>query len=85
MDGSDDHSSIHLPGPDIASEYTWLEFPEGISWTPERIEVSGRKGRRAICVLAQDGFHYRVYGLDIPLDGDGVRNIGTDDSDEIIT
>ena len=84
MDGNDDHSSIHLPGPDIASEYTWLEFPEGVSWTPERIEVNGRKGRRAICVLAQDRFHYRVYDLDIPLGGDEIRDVGTDDSDAIM-
>lgn len=84
MDRNDDYPSIHLPGPDIASEYTWLKFPEGVSWTPERIEVNGRKGRRAICVLAQDRFRYRVYDIDIPSGDDGVRDIGTDDSDEIM-
>ena len=84
MDGNDNYSSIQLPGPDIASEHTWLEFPEGVSWTPERIEVNGRNGRRAICVLAQDRFHYRVYDLDTRSGGDGVRDARSDDSDEIM-
>ena len=79
---NDDHFSIDLPGPDVASEYTWQEFPQGVSWTPERLEVNGRKGRRAICVLAQDGFHYRVYDLDSP--SEDVQDTGTDGSDEIM-
>ena len=33
--------------------------------------VNGKTGRRAICVLAQDGFHYRIYDLDAGTDGDG--------------
>ena len=82
--GNDDHSSFHLPGPDVASELTWQEFPEGVSWTPEKMEVNGRKGRRAICVLAQDRFHYRVYDLDSPLGGDGVRETETEGSDELM-
>ena len=41
-----------------------MEFPAGVSWAPERIEVNGRKGRRVVCVFAQDRFHYRVYDLD---------------------
>ena len=84
MDGNDDHSSIDLSGPDVASEYTWREFPEGVSWTPEKMGVNGRKGRRAICVLARDRFHYRVYELDSSSGGEGVQDTGTDGSDEIM-
>ena len=39
-------------------------FPPGPTWTPKRMEINGRKGRRALCALAQDGLHYRVYDLD---------------------
>ena len=39
-------------------------FPKGPAWTPERIEINGRKGRRAMCVLAEDTLHYRIYDLD---------------------
>ncbi|KAL9102889.1 MAG: hypothetical protein Q9163_002012 [Psora crenata] len=45
-------------------EYTWLKFRSGVSWTPKFVDVNGRKGRRAACVLAEDQFHYRVYDLD---------------------
>ena len=72
MDDIDVHSSIDLSDPDVASAYTWQVFPEGFSWSPEKLEVNGRKGRRAICVLAQDRFHYRVYDLDSPSSSDGV-------------
>lgn len=83
---------IDLPDPDVASEYTWQEFPEGVSWTPERLEVNGNKNRRVIgnknrrviCVLAQDGFHYRVYDLDSPSAGEDVQDTETDGGDEIM-
>ena len=39
-------------------------FPAGPIWTPECIEINGRKGRRAVCVLAQDRLRYRVFDLD---------------------
>lgn len=38
-------------------------FPKGPSWTPERMDINGRPGKRAICVLAQDALHYRIYDL----------------------
>lgn len=41
-------------------------FPKGLSWTPERLEVNGRKGRRVVCVVAQDKIHYRIFDLDTP-------------------
>ena len=68
MDGSEDHFTVDLSDSDVASVYTWQECPDGVSWTPERMEINGRKGRRAICLLAQDRFRYRVYDLDSSLD-----------------
>ena len=44
--------------------HTWSEFPGGVSWTPQSIRVQGRNDKQTVCVLAQDGFHYRVYDLD---------------------
>lgn len=84
MGGNDTHLGIDLRDPDVAREYTWLEFPEGVSWTPERLDVNGKKNRRVTCVLAQDGFHYRVYDLDRPSAGVDVQDSGTDGSDEIM-
>lgn len=68
-DNSDTRSTFDFSDSDVVSAYTWLEYPEGVSWTPERMEINGRTGRRAICVLARDRFHYRVYGLDNETDG----------------
>ena len=49
---------------ELVERYTWLDFGSGVSWTPQRLEVNGRKGRRVACVVAEDRFHYRVYDLD---------------------
>ena len=49
---------------DFAKSKPWLKFGGGVSWTPKRLEVNGRKGRRVVCVFAEDRFHYRVYDLD---------------------
>ena len=85
-DGNEDHSSVDLSRPDVASVYTGQTFPEGISWAPERIEINGRKGRRVICVLAQDRFHYRVYDLDNSSDGEEVVDTRTTaSSDEMMS
>ena len=84
MDGHDDRSSIDLSCPDVASAYTWHEFPEGVSWAPERIEVNGRKSRRVVCVLAQDRFHYRVYDLDNSGGGEETQDVGVEGSDEVM-
>lgn len=39
-------------------------FPAGAAWTPERIEINGRKSRRSVCVVAKDRVTYRVFDLD---------------------
>ncbi len=58
---------------------TWREFPAGVSWAPERLEVNGRKGRRLICVLAQDKFHYRIYDLDNFSSAEEAEDVGSDE------
>ena len=73
--------SIDLWNPEDLNACTWQEFPVGVSWTPERLDVNGRKGRRVICVLAQDRFHYRVYDLDSSSE---TQDAGTEGSDEIV-
>ncbi|MCJ1379769.1 hypothetical protein MMC17_002872 [Xylographa soralifera] len=61
---------------DAMKRYIQHTFPSGSSWTPEIIEVNGRKGRRAICVVAQDRMHYRIYDLDPPKADDGLDSGG---------
>ncbi len=78
-------ASVDFANPEHLSTYTWHEFPMGVSWTPQRIEVNGRKGRRAICVIAEDGFHYRVYDLDSPQDMDENEGSKTQGSDEVMS
>ena len=53
-------------------------FPKGLTWTPDRIEINGRKGRRAVCVLAQDALHYRVYDLDSTTNDEVTMEIADD-------
>ena len=55
---------IHTIDLEQSSHLVRHSFPPGPTWTPKRMEINGRKGRRAICVLAQDGLHYRIYDLD---------------------
>ena len=74
--------SIDMADPQHLRTYTWLEFPPGVSWTPERMEVNGRKGRRVLCIVAQDKFHYRVYDLDSATEPQG---LGPEGSDELMS
>ena len=74
--------SIDLADREDLNACTWQEFPAGVTWTPERIEINGRKGRRVICVLAQDRFHYRVYDLDSSSE---IQDAATEASDEVMS
>ncbi len=65
------------------SVHTVHRFPPGRMWTPRSLEINGRKGRRMICVLAEDKLHYRQFDVDSP---DAVHNTtsggdGTEDLD----
>ncbi|KAL8852821.1 MAG: hypothetical protein Q9221_002330 [Calogaya cf. arnoldii] len=46
------------------SMHTVHRFHPGKVWTPLRLEINGRKGRRTICVLAEDRIHYRQFDID---------------------
>lgn len=56
--------SIDFSDPKQVEAHLWIEFPPGVGWAPNRIDVNGRKGRRVVCVFAEDKFHYRIYDLD---------------------
>ena len=45
-------------------DFTWVSFAGGLNWTPQRVALHSKRGRRAVCVLAEDGLHYRIYDLD---------------------
>ena len=47
-------------------QYTIHVFEREGRFTPTRLVVNGRKGRRVVVVLAEDGKHYRVLDLDYP-------------------
>ncbi|KAL8759268.1 MAG: hypothetical protein Q9199_000881 [Rusavskia elegans] len=63
--------------------HTVHRFPPGKMWTPQRLEINGRKGRRTICVLAEDRIHYRQFDVDSLDTGHGStpRGGGTEDLD----
>ena len=44
-------------------EHKLIEFAKGVSWTPQRIAVSGTREERAVCIMARDNFKYRIYSL----------------------
>lgn len=77
------HSAIDLSNAEQCRACTWHEFPTGVSWTPERIEVNGKKGRRAVCVTAQDRLHYRIYDLDSPSGAEATEETATEGSDDM--
>lgn len=63
-ENSAEHCVVDLSQQENALEQTKHVFPSGPSWTPEKLEINGRKGRRAACLLAQDRLHYRQYDLE---------------------
>lgn len=63
--GTNAHAySTDFTDPEQADTHLWLRLPTGIGWRPDRLEVNGRKGRRVVCVFAEDKFHYRIFDLD---------------------
>ncbi|KAI4248912.1 MAG: hypothetical protein L6R40_000924 [Gallowayella cf. fulva] len=55
---------IDLTKPNEVSLHAVHQFPAGKMWTPQKLEINGRKGRRMVCVLAEDRHHYRQFDLD---------------------
>ena len=56
--------ALDLADADTMTGYERHTFPAGKSWTPARLEINGRKGRRVMCVLAEDLIRYRLYDID---------------------
>ena len=79
-------SDIDLADTENCESGTWLKFPEGISWAPERLVVNGRKGRRVIGILAQDKLRYRIFDLDnSSSDAPNAQDAGVDGSDQVMS
>lgn len=60
--------------PSQVQDYTIHVFAHRERFVPSKLVVNGRKGRRALVVLAEDGKHYRVLDLDYP--GRGPKDEG---------
>ena len=65
--GSQAPPFVNLAKLEALDQYTWMKFPAVASWTPQKLELNGRKGRRVVCIFAEDGHHFRVYDLDSPV------------------
>lgn len=49
--------------PDETAQFVVHTFPAGPEGV-EKCEVNGKKGRRALCVVAEDKIRYRIFDLD---------------------
>jgi anaphase-promoting complex subunit 4 len=65
---------------EMVQRYTRHVF-EG-RFTPLKLVVNGRKGRRVIVVLGSDRKHYRVLDMDFWKGGSRIQNDGEGESDE---
>jgi len=74
---------LDLSEPEELTRYIQHTFPDGPSWTPQRLEVNGRKGRRAACVVAEDRIHYRIFDVDAPIEEAEVGEEGQDADEEM--
>ncbi|KAJ4333232.1 hypothetical protein N0V87_007788 [Didymella glomerata] len=63
--------------PEQVRNHTIHQFAPGERFVPYKLVVNGRKGRRVVFVLAEDGKHYRVLDLDHP--GQGARDGESED------
>lgn len=60
-EGTGEPSGVDFTDPIDIAAHTIHKFPAGEAWTPRRLEINGRKGRRTVCVLAEDRLHYRQF------------------------
>ncbi|KAL1980545.1 hypothetical protein VTN96DRAFT_3990 [Rasamsonia emersonii] len=68
---SPESSAVVLDLESAHAELVMHSFPSsGPKAKPVRIDVNGRKGRRAICVLFADGLHYEVLDMDTQVQGE---------------
>lgn len=64
IEGGQDWLPVDVPLGGQLQGFTCVSFAGGMSWTPRRVALHSKRGRRAVCVLAEDGLHYRIYDLD---------------------
>lgn len=70
--------SVDLSNEEALDEHTWLRLDGGNFSIPERLEINGRKGRRAVCVIFKDRCTYKIYDLEGPSEKTGL-NANNDD------
>lgn len=63
--------ALDLSNEELLSNFVCHTYPKGSQWTPERLEVNGRSGRRAVCVVSRTKTCYSVLDLDSGLHGEG--------------
>ena len=74
-------TGIDLTKPKSIADCTIYTFPTDPSWAPKSLEVNGRKGRRMICVLADDRIHYRQFDMDSSGELNGEATLGDEGGD----
>ena len=79
-----DIPSLDLHDQEHMADFTHHEFPTGVSWAPETMDINGRKDRRVMCVVAQDKKRYRIYHVDSHPDLDELESVGNDGSNDIM-
>lgn len=61
---SAERSGINLRNEKDVAALIVQTFPAGTAWMPQRLEINGRRGRRTICVLAENKLQYRQFAID---------------------
>ena len=69
-----DHIDPELWSDEDLRPFVRHTFAKGLSETPLKLEVNGRKGRRVVCVVFDDKIHYRIFDLDSPLPDASVKD-----------
>lgn len=75
-------AGVGLQNLEQLAHHTRQTFPPGVSWAPERMDINGRKGRRVMCIVAQDKKRYRMYDVDSNPDVEDPEDGRGDVSDE---
>ena len=52
-----------LSDEDVSVQYSSHAFPPG-PFRPKMLEINGRKGRRVVCVVGNEGLYYQIFDLD---------------------
>lgn len=60
----DAEPTLDLSDKEVLKSYVRHTFANNPSSVPSKLEVNGRKGRRALCVIAEDKIHYQVLDID---------------------